>query len=320
MTQMNALPPSYVPQTLRVLLFEDNALDAQLIRKFLLTVGVRSNNIHHVDTIPSAIQMLARNSIDVCLADYYLRPSTGFDLMDEARRYDINVPFIMLTAMDDRSIDDGALSRGAYGFLVKGELTVEGLERAIRYALMRHQREATLARDALLDGLTGLPNRKAFHERLTAAIADNAGRNGMVAILAVNLNNTKFLNESFGTLVGDDILCAVAEKLKTIKRASDIVARIGGDEFAVLMTDLVLPTHAIAQGKSIVAALTGPTETRDGKHDVTMAGGIATMTASKKTSAEAADRLIQQATQAMFNAKVSTRMRGISEIAVARLP
>ncbi|TAL00405.1 MAG: diguanylate cyclase [Rhodospirillaceae bacterium] len=315
---MNALPP-YAPQSLRVLLFEDNPLDAALIRKFLLTVGVRSTNIHHVDTIPSALQMLTRENVDVCLADYYLRPSTGFDLMDEAKRYDINVPFIMLTAMDDRSIDDGALARGAYGFLVKGELTVEGLERSIRYALMRHKRESTLARDALIDTLTGLPNRKAFYERVIGAVADNAGRNGMVAVALFNLNGTKFLNESFGTKVGDDMLCAVAKKLRDSKRASDMVARIGGDEFAVLMADLVLPGHAVAQAKSLVSAITGTVDTRDGKHDVNLAGGVATMTASQSAPAEAVDRLMQQATQAMFNAKLMTRRGGVSEIAVARL-
>jgi diguanylate cyclase (GGDEF)-like protein len=315
---MNTLS-TYVPQSLRVLLFEDNALDASLIKKFLLAVGVRIENIHHVDTIPSAIQMMTRASVDVCLADYYLRPSTGFDLMDEARRYDINIPFIMLTAMDDRSIDDGALARGAYGFLVKGELTVEGLERAIRYALMRHQREATLTRDALVDGLTGLPNRKAFYGRLMRVISDNAGRNGMVAVAVFNINGTKFLNESFGTKVGDDIIRAVGDKLRRSRRATDVVARIGGDEFAALMTDLVLPGHAVSHARLLMTAATGGVDTCDGRHGVTMAVGVGTMTAARSMSSEASDRLIQQATQAMFNAKLASRMRGVSEIAVARL-
>src|SRR5262245_41855726 len=74
---MSAAPSSFTPQSLRVLLFEDNPLDVALIKKFLLTVGMRSTNIHHADTIPSALQVLSREQIDVCLADYYLRPSTG---------------------------------------------------------------------------------------------------------------------------------------------------------------------------------------------------------------------------------------------------
>jgi diguanylate cyclase (GGDEF)-like protein len=202
---------------------------------------------------------------------------------------------------------------------VKGELTVEALERAIRYALMRHQRESTLARDALVDGLTGLPNRKAFYERLTGAIAENANRNGMVAVAVFNVNGTKFINESFGTNVGDDILCAVAAKLKTAKRPTDMAARIGGDEFAVIMTDLVLPGHAVTQAKSFAQALTGAAETRDGPHDVTVACGVASVTVGKMVSGQTADRLMQQATQAMFNAKLTSRRGGGSDVAVARL-
>jgi diguanylate cyclase (GGDEF)-like protein len=316
---MSAAPSSFTPQSLRVLLFEDNPLDVALIKKFLLTVGMRSTNIHHADTIPSALQVLSREQIDVCLADYYLRPSTGFDLMDEARRYDVNVPFIMLTAMDDRTIDEGALARGAYGFLVKGELTVEGLERSIRYTLMHHARESTLARDALVDGLTGLPNRKAFRDRVAGAIADNAGRNGMVSVAIFNLNGTKFLNESHGVKVGDAVIRAAAAGFQKHKRASDFLACIGGDEFAVLMTDMVLPGHTVAHAKTLATALTGPVDTHDGRHDVTLAAGVASLAASKTGIAEATERLMAQAAQAMFNAKLITRRGGTSEVAVARL-
>jgi diguanylate cyclase (GGDEF)-like protein len=315
---MNALTP-YAPQALRVLLFEDSALDAALIKKFLLTVGLRPANIHHVDTIPSALQVLARENVHICLADYFLRPNTGFDLMDEARRYDLDVPFIMLTAMDDRSVDDGALQRGAYGFLVKGELTVEALERSIRYALVQHQRAIRLAQEALVDGLTGLPNRKAFYERLNAAIADNASRGGIVGVALFNLNNTKFINESFGTQVGDDVLRVVAQKLRSRRRPGDTLARIGGDEFAVLMTRLVLPGDAVTFAKSFAEAVTGGADTRDGEHQVTVAGGVGTITVPKSPPSGLADRLMQQAGQAMHNAKHASRMRGISEVAVARL-
>jgi diguanylate cyclase (GGDEF)-like protein len=319
---MNAIPHNALPTApaaLRVLLFEDNALDAALVKKFLQTVGLHPANIHHVDTIPAALQILTREDVHVCLADYYLRPSTGFDLMDEARRNDVDVPFIMLTAMDDRSVDDGALQRGAYGFLVKGDLTVEGLERAIRYALVQHQRNSQLAREAVADGLTGLPNRKAFYERLQRALADNAGRGGLIGVSLFNVNGTKFINESFGTTVGDDVLRAVAQRLRTRRRPGDFLARIGGDEFAVLMTRLVLPNDAVAAAKAFADGVTGAVETRDGEHQVTIAGGVATLTVPKTVSSETGDRLMLQASQAMLNAKLASRMRGMSDVAVARL-
>ena len=127
------------PESLRVLLFEDNALDAALIKKFLQTAGVRQANIHLTDTIPSALQLLTRDSVDVCLVDYYLRPHTGLDLMDEARRFDVDVPFIMLTSMDDRSIDDGALARGAYEVTVPRYIGFAYLVRLLLPSTFRRQ-------------------------------------------------------------------------------------------------------------------------------------------------------------------------------------
>jgi diguanylate cyclase (GGDEF)-like protein len=314
---MNALSP-FPPQALRILLFEDSALDAALIKKYLRTVGVLPHNIHHVDTIPSALQVLAREDVHVCLADYLLRPNTGFDLMEEAQRNDLDVPFIMLTAMDDRTVDEGALQRGAYGFLVKADLTVEGLERSIRYALMQHQRASQLARDAVVDGLTGLPNRKAFYDRLIGAISDNAGRRGIVGVAVFNVNGTKFMNESFGTVVGDDILRAVARRLRLGRKPGDFLARIGGDEFAVLMTKLVLPKDAVAFAQAMAEGATGSVQTSDGEHSVTLAGGVATITVPAKINSQMIDRLMQQANLAMMSAKQASRMRGLSEVAVAR--
>jgi diguanylate cyclase (GGDEF)-like protein len=310
---------NYTPQNLRVLLFEDSALDAALIKKYLLTVGVNARNIHHVDTIPSALQVIAHEDVDICLADYFLRPSTGFDLMDEARRNDLDIPFIMLTALDDRNVDEGALQRGAYGFLVKGDLTVEGLERSIRYALVQHQRTARLTQDALIDGLTGLPNRKAFYERLKSALSDSAGRSGVVGVALFNMNGTKFINESFGTAVGDDVLRGIAKRMRQRRRPGDMLARIGGDEFAFLMTKLVLPNDAVVMAKLLAACVTGAMETSDGEHQVSVAGGVATITVPAKVDSQMADRLMQQATHAMMNAKQASRMRGVSEVAIARL-
>ena len=117
---------------LSVLVFEDNARDRVLIKKFLEAAGVRGPNIHHADTIPAALQVLRREAIDLVLADYYLQPHTGLDLMDETRHSEFDVPFVVMSALDDDAIDRKALAHGAYGFLAKSELTVERLERAIR--------------------------------------------------------------------------------------------------------------------------------------------------------------------------------------------
>lgn len=315
---------SYTPSSLRVLLFEDNAMDAALMRKFLQTFGVPATQIYHADTIPSALQVLTREPVDLCLTDYYLRPHTGFDLMDEARRFDVDVPFIVVTALDDKSVDERALARGAYDFLVKGDLTVEGLERSVRYTLAQHRRESRLSRAAYFDALTDLPNRAAFMERLTQAVADNAPRRGMVGVALFNLNGTKFINEAFGPKIGDDILRCVGERLMAAKRRGDVVARLGGDEFAVIMTDFLLANQALATAKGLAESITGPVDTRDGEHVVTVAGGVAAQAIPEAArdlagAADVADRLLEQAGQAMFNAKHTARLNGRSHVAVAHM-
>lgn len=323
-TTTSALPPppaGFAPETLRVLLFEDSAMDAALIKKFLQTAGVRLSNIFHTDTIPSALQVMTRESVDLCLTDYYLRPHTGFDLMDEARRFDFNIPFIVLTGMDDRSIDDGALARGAYDFLVKGELTVEGLERAIRYALTRHTRETALARAAVNDSLTALINRNAFVARLTQVIEDSRPRGHSVGLLHLNLNGTKHFNETRGHRNGDELLKSVAGRLAAIRRPCDTLARLGGDDFAFIISDFLLPKHAIAIARAIIAEVTGPVEVRDSHHELSVAGGLVaeTIRRSSPPTDELVERMMVLAARAMFEAKQRCRMKTTSDLVMGRL-
>ena len=327
----------YTPAALQVLLFEYNAMDAALIKRFLRTVGVPAGQIHLADTIPSALQILMRKRVDLCLTDYHLRPHTGFDLMDEARRSDVDVPFIVITALDDRSIDDGALAHGAYDFIVKGEMTVESLERSIRYALARHARESELARAAYVDVLTGLPNRAAFIDRLAQAVSDNVARGGMVGATIFNLNGTKFINEAFGQSVGDDVLRCVGQRIDaareaTVRALGDAaarftIARIGGDEFGVVMTDFLLASQALAAARQLAEGITGAVDTRDGKHVITVAGGVAAQAVNQPmikstmqiSARDIAERLLQQAGQAMLTAKQTARLNGRSHVAMTHM-
>lgn len=315
------VPKIFSPESLRVLLFEDSAMDAALIKKFLQTTGVKLTNIFHSDTIPSALQVLTRESVDLCLTDYYLRPHTGFDLMDEARRFDIDIPFIVLTAMDDRSIDDGALARGAYDFLVKGDLTVEGLERSIRYTLTRHSRESELTKAATFDPLTGLLNRPAFLARFTQAIEDCRPRGESLALLHLNLNGIKHLNETRGHKAGDEALRIAAKRLAEAKRPSDVLARLGGDEFAFIITDFLLPKHAVAISRAVIEAVTSHVSVRG--HDISMfvaAGLVAeTVRRSSPPTQELVERIMTLASRAMFEAKERCRIKSTSDLVMGRL-
>ena len=304
---------------LRILVFEDSAMDAALIKKFLRTAGILGNHIYHADTITSALQVMARTPIDLCLADYHLNPFTGVDLMEEARRSNLDIPFIVLTAIDDRSVDEEVLAHGAYDFLVKGDLTVEGLDRSIRYAMASHRREQKLVRAAYFDALTNLPNRLSFLERLTQAVSDNCASGGLVGIALFNLDGTKLINTRFGHEVGDEMLRIAAKRLTPFKKEGDFLARIGGDEFALLMNGVLLTGHALNATRAAANAVTAPMETDQGKLMITATWGVAAREIKNCDNArDVAQELLLSATHAMFEAKISGRRRNPSNVALAR--
>lgn len=317
-------PHAPVSESLRILLFEDNAMDASLISRFLQASGIKRDNIVTTDAIPNAMDVLTSKDVDICLTDYYLTPSTGFDLMDEARRRDVDVPFIMLTAMEDPAVDEGALSRGAYDFMIKGELTVENLERTIRYTLARHRRESALSKAAFHDPLSNLSNRKALMDHLDQVIMTppKTGQ-AMGAMIYVNLNGIKFINEAYGMKVGDAILRETGRRLKAIKWPGEMMARLGSDEFGCVVDQVEDIGQAIIVARRIATAFAQPVRTYDGEHDVSVAIGLSVFSRSSATDDPVTNHdteldVLQRAANAMAEAKRTCRMTRTTEIVAAK--
>lgn len=317
-------PQSHVLESLRILLFEDNAMDASLITRFLEASGIRRDNIVTTDAIPNAMEVLTSKDVDICLTDYYLTPNTGFDLMDEARRREVDVPFIMLTAMEDPAVDEGALSRGAYDFIIKGEMTVEILERTIRYTLARHRRESALSKAAFHDPLSNLSNRKAILDHLDELIM-TAPTDGQAigALLYINLNGIKFINEAYGMKVGDSILRETGRRLRTIKWPGEMMGRLGSDEFCCVVDQVEDLGQAVMVARRIATTFAQPVRTFDGEHDVSAAIGVSLFNRDNTAEGPATVReteldVLQRAATAMTEAKRTCRMTRATEIGTAK--
>ncbi|MDZ7676018.1 MAG: EAL domain-containing protein [Acidimicrobiales bacterium] len=155
-----------------------------------------------------------------------------------------------------------------------------------------------LRRQALHDGLTGLPNRTLLRDRLQYALADARRRGEQVALILLDLNHFKDVNDALGHQYGDRLLTAFSRRLQNLLRECDTIARLGGDEFALLLTDAT-PDGASRVVKKVTEAMQEPFEIGGVTVQTTASVGVALF----PDHADDADLLTQRADVAMYNAK-----------------
>jgi diguanylate cyclase (GGDEF)-like protein len=178
--------------------------------------------------------------------------------------------------------------------MLAGEAAM-ALENARLYDEIRHQ--------ALHDGLTGLANRVLFRDRVEHAVERGWRSGGQVAILFIDLDDFKTLNDTHGHAKGDEVLIAAADRVAAILRPSDTAARLGGDEFAVLIEDVVDEADALAVAMRLAEGLRLPMPL--GHSTVRVAASIGV--ALGGSGGETADDLLRNADVAMYAAKQSSR-------------
>jgi diguanylate cyclase (GGDEF)-like protein/PAS domain S-box-containing protein len=169
--------------------------------------------------------------------------------------------------------------------------------------------QVELDRLARRDSLTGLHNRRSFMESLPQAMSRMRRQEGWMALLFVDLDRFKAVNDTHGHEAGDDVLKAVAERLTKCVRMTDTVSRLGGDEFTVILENLAAPEEAAVVAEKIIAAVAQPIETRAGPCTVGASVGIAT----SHGGAGKAEELVKRADAAAYAAKAAGRGRYIIE-------
>ena len=159
--------------------------------------------------------------------------------------------------------------------------------------------EEQIEHQAYHDALTGLPNRRLFRDRLTIALAHARRLDTPVAVVFLDLDRFKDVNDTLGHSFGDELLKAVAIRLKTALRQEDSIARMGGDEFTILIANLKTPDDALKIGQKILDVVAQPMRIEGNEVFITTSIGIALFPSDGDT----AEALLKNADHAMYRAK-----------------
>jgi diguanylate cyclase (GGDEF)-like protein len=279
-----------------VLVVDDDAFSRAVVSR---RVAKLSDVVEAGDGL-DALEHLKTADFDLAIVDLEMPHCNGLELIKSVRAHPTlkHIPIIVLTGNESRAAIESALSAGATSFLLK-PLDWSAFGEHIRHVLQLAHRAGHMA---VHDNLTGLPNRMLLNERLEQALA-RAKRDEIVVAHILDLDHFKHVNDTLGHPAGDKLLQMVAKRLRTLVRGTDTVARMGGDEFAIVQAPLVRRSDAEALALRVIDALSQPYEI-DG-HQVVI--GVSIGIAVGPLDAASPERLMRNADLALYQAKGSGR-------------
>ena len=292
----------------RILLIDDDRLQFRLTDQMFRSFYGEQFALDWSATYEDGLPKLLSGDYAVCLLDYQLGPRDGLKLIAEAIASDCATPIIFLTAETSASVDTAAMRAGALDYLVKGEITPGSLERSLRYALQLSDTLKQLKLLATRDELTGLVNRREF-DRVLAEESERARRfKRPLALIMCDLDHFKNVNDSHGHPAGDAVLKAAAAVLLAGVRTIDRVARVGGEEFAILLMETDRIEALIAAERLVSTMRAKKISLPDGKVlSVTLSAGVAMFPLQANDS----ETLVKAADEALYVAKRAGRDRAV---------
>ncbi|MBN2013159.1 EAL domain-containing protein [candidate division KSB1 bacterium] len=265
----------------KVLYIEDDADDAVILEHILEQTRTLQNNFHlimdfhasgtnkfeliHASRLTAGLQKLRETEIDIVLLDLSLPDGDSLHSFERLHREFPTIPVAVLSGLKDDAMAIKAVQLGAQDYLVKGEVTGPILLRSLTYAIERQRMltkvEKLREREHFMayhDPLTGLANRQLFFDHLNHALAQSRRRRTKLAVLFIDLDGFKQINDSLGHQYGDAVLVACANRIKGCVRESDTIARLGGDEFAVILDSIMDENDARIVAEKISTLLSRP--------------------------------------------------------------
>ena len=282
---------------------------AEIREDLLRRLAERGNRVAGAAAGEEALELVAREAPDVILLDQELAGVGGMEVLDRLRAHEelAAMPVIMLTASHDHELMLEALRRGAHDYLRKpfdpAELDARVLAalrvKRLHNALLEANRR--LARQALTDDLTGLANRRHGGRQLEREVALCVRHGRLLALLRVDVDHFKEINDSLGHEAGDEVLVAVARRLEGAVRGGDELARWGGDEFVAILPGTDKPGALRAAERLRAAVSEAPVVVAGRELPVTVSVGWA------HWAGDTPDDLLARADRALYRSKDAGR-------------
>jgi diguanylate cyclase (GGDEF)-like protein len=229
--------PSAGSETVRVLLVDDDESTAVLVRSHLGKLKPVRYSLEWRGTAAAGLSALLNERWDACLLDYHIGDESGFDVLRTALQRNVTTPIIMFTSGAGTDVDLATVRAGAADYLLKTELSPSLLSRTIRYAIERSRLLNEMRALARHDHLTGLLTRREMDRVLDEELVRSHRYGHPLALVLVDLDHFKQVNDTYGHVSGDAALRSVAGVVNQCARDTDRAGRYGGDELAVLLPE-----------------------------------------------------------------------------------
>lgn len=289
--------------SLNILHVEDDQSDAILIEKILKSSPAPiCKNVTNVSKLSDALKELQEQTFNVVLLDLNLVDVSGLDNLRCIKEENPNIPIIVMTGHADEHLAKKALSQGAQEFLFKGQGSKDILRRVITSSIIRKSAENDLYEQLHYDYLTQIPNR-VFFKKMTEMLISRAERRKVIeSLLFIDLDGFKAVNDTYGHEAGNNILIETAQRMRSVLRKSDVIARYAGDEFTIYLDGKqtgMTKDDCINITEKLIHAIEQPIDYQGNNITISASIGIAMFPDNGVDYAS----LIEAADQAMYRAK-----------------
>ncbi len=243
---------------MQVLVVEDDAAVALGLRRALELLD-SSISVHSVSDLNSAKAILGGNQhIDVALVDLGLPDAAGIEAPITLKSIREDLTIVVITGNNSSEIAVRLIREGIQDFILKSEASPPSVLRSVRLACERHHRERELQKMAYMDQLTGALNRRGLLAAIEEAYDSAVRLDISAALLTLDIDHFKRINDTHGHPVGDAILVETSRRISHFIRKNDVFGRIGGDEFLVIMNGFAGPDSVPAMAAKLLHGLAEP--------------------------------------------------------------